>query len=113
MGIFFAVGLVASAAAVKNWREMKRSPYFFQRLQAGKRLQTYLSASFALFVIAMIVGFYSWQLPEDTTVRSAILSNSKPVPETVEVEDLSTVVEPVDKSISTDTLFPLETVCRG
>ena len=42
LGTFVTLSLIALFAAVKNWREMKRSPYFFQRLQAGKRLQTYL-----------------------------------------------------------------------
>lgn len=111
MGTFFTLGLAASIVAGKNWREMKRSPYFFQRLQAGKRLQTYMSASFALFVITMIVGFYSWQAPEDTIIRSAIISNSKPVSEVavdaVDVE-LPSILETVDESISTDTEFPLE-----
>ena len=109
MGTFFTLGLVASIAAGRSWREMKRSPYFFQRLQAGKRLQTYLSASFALFAITMIVGFYSWQEPVDTTVRSAIISNSKPIPETTEVEEVEspTLLETVDESISTDSELPL------
>ncbi|MFL7837672.1 MAG: hypothetical protein ACK2T4_01635 [Candidatus Promineifilaceae bacterium] len=105
MGTFFTLGLVASIAAVKSWHEMKRSPYFFQRLQAGKRLQTYLSSSFALFVVTLIVGFYAWQEPVDTTVRSAIISNSKPIPEVVEVkqETYPSIDETiVDESISTD-----------
>ena len=106
MGTFFALGLVASIVAGKNWREMKRSPYFFQRLQAGKRLQTYSSASLALFVIMMIVGFYSWQAPADTTVRSAIISNSKPIPEVEEIEEAPAVVEAVDESISTADALP-------
>ena len=101
------LGLVASIAAGKSWREMKRSPYFFQRLQAGKRLQTYSSASLALFVITMVVGFYSWQEPADTTVRSAIISNSKPIPETAEEVESPSIVEAVDESISTETGFPL------
>jgi hypothetical protein len=110
MGTFFSLGLVASIAAGKSWREMKRSPYFFQRLQAGKRLQTYLSASFALFVITMIVGFYAWQEPVDTTVRSAVISNSKPIPEVEETEQdepPTTAEIVVDESISTDTGLPL------
>lgn len=111
MGTFFTLGLVASIAAGKSWREMKRSPYFFQRLQAGKRLQTYLSASFALFVITMIVGFYAWQEPADSTVRSAIISNSKPIQETEgteQEEPLSTTETTiVDNSVSTATEFSL------
>ena len=101
------LGLVASIAAGKSWREMKRSPYFFQRLQAGKRLQTYSSASLVLFVITMAVAFYSWQEPADTTIRSAIISNSKPVPEIAEEVESPSIVEAVDESISTEAGFPL------
>ena len=108
MGTFFALGLVASIAATKSWREMKRSPYFFQRLQAGKRLQTYSSASLGLFLITLVVGFYSWQEPADATIRSAIISNSKPIPEIVEELEAPSVVETVDESISTVDVFPFE-----
>lgn len=101
LGIFFTLGLIVFLAAVKNWREMKRSPYFFQRLQAGKRLQTYLSASFVLFVVAMGVGAYSWQAPADTTVRMAVLPNSKPMPEAEAVAaSLPGIVEAVDANTS-------------
>jgi hypothetical protein len=93
LGIFFALGSAVFFAALKNWREMKRSPYFFQRLQAGKRLQTYLSASFVLFLISMGVGAYSWQTPVDTTVRMAILPNSKPV---LQTEESTSLLERVD-----------------
>jgi hypothetical protein len=108
MGTFFMLGLVVSVAAGKNWRDMKRSPYYFQRLQAGKRLQTYLSASFVLFLTAMVVGLYSWQAPEDTTMRRAIISNGKPVPvqETAEQIELSPVLESVEESSSDE--FQLE-----
>ena len=100
------LGLVASIAAGKNWRDMKRSPYFFQRLQAGKRLQSYMSASFALFVVTMVVGLYSWQAPEDTTMRRAIISNTKPVPESAEVIELPPMLESVDSAITSE--FQLE-----
>lgn len=93
------LGLVATAAAGKNWRDMKRSPYFFQRLQAGKRLQTYMSASFALFLVTLGVGLYSWQAPQDKTVRMAILSNSKPVPVSEEAfVELPPLLESIDEA---------------
>ncbi len=95
LGIFFTLGSVVFFAALKNWREMKRSPYFFQRLQAGKRLQTYLSASFVLFLVAMGISAYSWQAPVDETVRMAILPNSKPVPQE-EIVALPELIESVD-----------------
>jgi hypothetical protein len=102
MGTFFTLGLVVSIAAAMSWRDMKRSPYFFQRLQAGKRLQTYLSASFALFVITMGVGLYSWQAPVDTTVRMAILTNSKPVEVAAEPVELPAMLEPVEEVTTTE-----------
>jgi hypothetical protein len=34
--------------------------------------------SFVLMLLAAAVGTYGWQSPEDTTLRTAILSNSKP-----------------------------------
>ena len=110
MGTFFTLGLVASLAASKSWRDMKRSPYFFQRLQAGKRLQTYLTASFALFLVTMAVGVYSWQVPEDTTVRKAILSYSKPIAEPAEYVELPSMLEVVEESEAAGTTaeFPLE-----
>jgi hypothetical protein len=57
---------------------MKRSPYFFMRRQAEKRLQTYASASFFLVVFAAAVAFYSWQPPTNDIPRVALLTNAKP-----------------------------------
>jgi hypothetical protein len=64
--------------ALKAWRDSKRSPYFFMRRQAAKRLQSYLSMSFVLMLLGAAVGTYGWQAPQDTTLRTALLSNSKP-----------------------------------
>ena len=92
---------------------MKRSPYFFQRLQAGKHLQTYSSASLVLFAVTMVVGFYSWQEPADTIVRSAILSYNKPVPELEEKvveEPEATAAAVVDESINTNDGYPASAV---
>jgi hypothetical protein len=100
MGTFFMLGLAASFAAVKSWRDMKRSPYFFQRLQAGKRLQSYMSASFALFVVTMFVGLYSWSAPQDTTVRNAVISNAKPVDAPAEYVELPLVLETIEEATS-------------
>lgn len=58
---------------------MKRSPYFFQRLQAGKRLQTYISSSAVLFLISLLVTAYAWEQPQQEPITMAILPNSKPV----------------------------------
>ena len=78
LGILLALSLLTLFASLKNWREMKRSPYFFQRLQATKRLQTYLTTSALLFVVTAGVTAYAWQEPQDNTPRMAILTHSKP-----------------------------------
>ena len=106
LGTFFTLSLIALFAAVKNWREMKRSPYFFQRLQAGKRLQTYLFATSFLFLIAIGVTAYAWQTPQDHTPRMAILTHSKPSTTEQEVANLSSLVETVEEAAPSS--FPLE-----
>lgn len=79
LGMLLLLSFLALLVAMKAWRDSKRSPYFFMRRQAGKRLQSYLSMSFVLMLLAAAVGTYGWQTPEDMTLRTAILSNSKPV----------------------------------
>lgn len=98
LGTFLTLSLIALFAAIMNWREMKRSPYFFQRLQAGKRLQTYLSTSALLFLITMGVTGYAWQTPQDQTPRMAILTHSKPGSAEQEVANLSSLVETVEEA---------------
>lgn len=114
LGTLLLLSFVVLFAALRSWREMKRSPYFFQRLQAGKRLQTYFSTSLILFVISIGVGAYAWQEPVDATQRMAILANTKPVKEDIqELMSESPVVAPVPSLIdtpqesSTDTLAQL------
>lgn len=97
LGTFLTLSLVAMFAAVKSWREMKRSPYFFQRLQAGKRLQTYLVTSSLLFLITIGVSAYAWQEPVDTTPRMAILTHSKANGTEEEAAQLPSLVESVDQ----------------
>lgn len=106
LGTFLALSLAASFAAIKNWREMKRSPYFFQRLQASKRLQTYLITSAFLFAITIGVTAYAWQEPQDSTPRRAILTHSKVGPTQQDEVEPAAVVEAVqEESVST---FQLE-----
>lgn len=97
LGTFLTLSSVALFAALKNWREMKRSPYFFQRLQAGKRLQSYLITSTFLFLVTMGVTAYAWQQPQDITPRRAILTHSKPGTGEENDSDLSSLVETVDQ----------------
>ena len=111
VGTLISLAVLTLTITMKSWREMKRSPYFFMRRQAEKRLQTYGSASFFLFLFAVAVAFYSWQAPVDSTPRVAILVNSKPPKEEIvaffenappvettlaatEIEDLVAAVSP-------------------
>jgi hypothetical protein len=83
LGTLLLLITLTFGVAVKSWRDMKRSPYFFMRRQAEKRLQTYLSTSLVLLVVAFGVGAYAWRAPADNTLRSAILANAKPPQEEV------------------------------
>lgn len=96
LSVLLVLSALAFIVAAKNWREMKRSPYFFQRLQAGKRLQAYLSTSFVLFVIGLGITAYAWRAPTDETPRVAILNNTKPVKQEIrELFEESPLVEAV------------------
>lgn len=94
LSIFVTLSLLTLLASLKNWREMKRSPYFFQRLQATKRLQTYLATSALLFVITAGVTIYAWQEPQDTSRHMAILTHSKP---DSDAEDIAALPPLMDK----------------
>lgn len=78
LGTLILLAALTLTITIKSWREMKRSPYFFMRRQAEKRLQTYASASFFLLLFAAAVAFYSWQPPTNNIPRVALLTNAKP-----------------------------------
>jgi hypothetical protein len=84
LGISVSLSLLVITLMIKAWRDMKRSPYFFMRRQAEKQLQSYAAKSVVLLLVTAVLGVYSWQQPEvDTTLRVAILSNTKPLNENV------------------------------
>jgi hypothetical protein len=84
LGISLSLSLLVITLMIKAWRDMKRSPYFFMRRQAEKQLQSYAAKSVLLLLVTAVLGVYSWQQPEvDTTLRVAILSNTKPLSENV------------------------------
>lgn len=79
LGTLLLLVMLALAVVVKSWRDMKRSPYFFMRQQAAKRLQTYALTSFSLILVTLVTAAYTWQQPgTDTIVRAATLDNHKP-----------------------------------
>ncbi|MCB8927628.1 MAG: hypothetical protein H6652_18595 [Ardenticatenaceae bacterium] len=83
LGTLILLLLLALAVVFKSWREMKRSPYFFMRLQAEKRLQTYSFASLGLLAASALFAFYALRPPVDNTPLVAVLTNAKPVTEEV------------------------------
>jgi len=83
LGTLILLLLLALAVVFKSWREMKRSPYFFMRLQAEKRLQTYSFASLGLLAACVVFALYALRPPVDNTPLVAVLTNAKPVTEEV------------------------------
>ena len=83
LGTLILLLLLALAVVFKSWREMKRSPYFFMRLQAEKRLQTYSFTSLGLLAASMVFALYTLRPPVDSTPLVAVLTNAKPVSEEV------------------------------
>lgn len=83
LGTLLVLTLTMLGGSIKSWREMKRSPYFFLRRQAEKRLQTYSSASLVLLLFGIAFAAYAWRAPADTTHRTALLTNAKPPPEEI------------------------------
>ena len=95
LGTLIILVLITTLNAAKAWRDMKRSPYFFLRLQAEKRLQNYSISCFGFVLIGLFVSTYAWQNPQDTTVRSALLTNDKP-PQAEVSEAVAAVEEAVE-----------------
>jgi hypothetical protein len=83
LGTLILLLLLALAVVFKSWREMKRSPYFFMRLQAEKRLQTYSFASLGFLAATIIFALYALRPPVDNTPLVAVLTNAKPVTDEV------------------------------
>lgn len=70
---------------------MKRSPYFFMRQQAAKRMQTYMSLGAVMLLLSLAVGTYGYRAPADTISRMALLSNAKPADD--EVQEIVAMAE--------------------
>ena len=69
--------ILTLSITIKSWRESKRFPYFFLRVQASKRMRRYLASTVVLILITTLAVAYGWQAPEDTTTRLAPLSHAK------------------------------------
>ncbi len=86
LGTLLVLGFMALIMSMKLWRDTKRSPYFFMRQQAAKRMQSYMSVAAVMILLSAVIGVYGWQTPEDGTVRMALLMRAKPA--TQEIQEL-------------------------
>lgn len=87
LGGLVLLALFAFSVTIKSWRETKRSPYFFLRMQAGKKMQRYLVMSFVLVLLAAAASAYAWQIPEETTELVGVLKHAKPNPDVFEATE--------------------------
>lgn len=104
LGGLLLLVLVTLSITYKSWRESKRSPYFFLRIQAAKKMQRYLAASISLILATVATTAYSWQAPADSTSRVALLRHAKPALDgnLIEVEpELSAEASPAAVEINT------------
>ncbi len=79
LGLLLVLAAIALLLSAKSLRDTKRSPYFFMRQQAAKRMQSYLSICLIMLVMAGGIGFYGWRTPDDGILRMALITNAKPV----------------------------------
>jgi hypothetical protein len=112
LGTFLLLALLTLTVTIKAWREIKRSPFFFLRRQAEKRMQTYSLASLCLVLASTVTAGYAWQEPPDETPRVAILTNSKPAKEEIaalfaEVEPAADELTALAETSITDTRLPV------
>lgn len=77
--------LITIVQIFSAWRRVKRSPYFFLRQQAERRLQNRIWTLVLIFAAGGLTLFYSSQTPPDDTIRMALLVKAKPVQEVVQV----------------------------
>lgn len=96
VGGFVILACAMLVQTMRSWREAKRSPYFFLRIQAQKRLRQYSSASLAMILLASATAAYGWEAPQDEAPRTAILVNNKPVAAASE-QDSDTVAQTIDQ----------------
>ncbi|MEW5986315.1 MAG: hypothetical protein AB1791_06750 [Chloroflexota bacterium] len=97
LGGLLCLVLLTLTITVKSWYAAKRSPYFFLRLQAARRLQQYGLTSLGLICLTAATAAYAWPKPVDTTPRVAILTHAKPLDVALEEgADGQTAVTPAD-----------------
>ena len=77
--LFGAVILTTIFITLRAWRAAKRSPFYFMRREAQKRMQTSAIATVSLIVVYMGLATYLQQATIiETTPRYALIQNAKP-----------------------------------
>lgn len=112
LGTFLTLTLLMLIGSIKSWREMKRSPYFFLRRQAEKRLQTYSSISLVLLLLTVGVAAYAWQPTHTEAPRVALLTNAKPPEDDIVALLESSTVKPVDMTTAVPDTLPVAEALR-
>lgn len=83
--------LLAISVTFKAWREAKSSPYFFLRQQALQRMRHSMTLTLVLAVVSFATAAYGWQPPRDNTPRYALITNTKPVAVTINLDHAANV----------------------
>jgi hypothetical protein len=79
IGALLLLLLLTTGITAKSWRELKCSPYFFLRRQAMHRMQSYSLVSFCLALVTVVTVAFTWQKPQDDTLRTALIAYAKPI----------------------------------
>ncbi|MGD8804752.1 MAG: hypothetical protein PVH65_02820 [Chloroflexota bacterium] len=78
VGGLLLLTVLTLTVTIKSWHAAKRSPYFFLRVQAARRMQRYLVATLVLLLITLGTSAYAWQTPQASAPQHARLSYAKP-----------------------------------
>lgn len=96
MGISVAL-LVAIGLTLNSYREMRRTPYYFQKKQATQRVQNYTLTSVTLLIAAGVVAVYAYSPALNDQPQTRLISNAKPLVSDVETTTLSQLPEVEDQ----------------
>lgn len=109
--MLLVLGFIALLMSMKLWRDTKRSPYFFMRQQAAKRMQSFLAVFVVMMLMAAGIGAYGWRTPEDGTVRMALLTRAKPA--TKEIKELMAQPSVAERATATASSAPVTAQSGG
>ena len=79
LGGLLILAFLAFTITLNSWREAKRSPYFFQRVQASRKMQRYMLVFIVLGLAFVLAAAFSWQTPRNNAPQIARIVHAKPV----------------------------------